>query len=129
MNNKQRSNIILKTLYSYPSMAGLNAESGAMMVASYLEVLCAFPLDVLEEATLKIRRSGEKFAPSAGAIYEECCKLEKDRAFKRLGRWGSEEAHKLEEDRRSRWLAAQPCDGHWNEANCPKTYIEKGSAI
>ena len=75
-DNKLRSNLILKTLYCYPTMAGLNAEAGAAMVASYMEVLAIYPDDVLKRALFKIKCSSEKYAPSAGAIFEACAEVE-----------------------------------------------------
>ena len=48
----------------------LTAETGAAMVAAYLEVLKDISDDDLRAATDKIRRKSGSFAPSAGDIYD-----------------------------------------------------------
>lgn len=71
-------------------MANLSAEGGAAMVSAYLEILAIFPTDILEKATFQIRCSGEKYAPSAGVIFDACMKMERKNEEKKLNGWGPE---------------------------------------
>lgn len=59
------------------------------MISAYLEILTPFDDKTLERATIDIRRSAEKYAPSAGQIFCACVEAERKAAFHKLGYWGS----------------------------------------
>jgi hypothetical protein len=63
-------------------MMSLTAETGAVMVSAYLEILGEFSDQDLAAATDKIRRKSGNFPPSAGDIYDACKNLYKKQAMR-----------------------------------------------
>jgi hypothetical protein len=71
----EKAAILMKLFMCFPSTTGLNEETSAMMVASYLETLSTFSPSVLAEACDTFKRRATRFAPSVGEIYDRCAEV------------------------------------------------------
>jgi hypothetical protein len=71
----EKAAILMKLFMCFPSTTGLNEETSAMMVASYLETLSTFSPSVLSEACDTFKRRATRFAPSVGEIYDRCAEV------------------------------------------------------
>lgn len=84
----EKAAILMKLFMCFPSTTGLNEETSAMMVASYLETLSTFSPSILAEACETFKRRATRFAPSVGEIYDRCseCQHKAIQAQKLLAR-------------------------------------------
>ena len=71
----EKAAILMKLFMCFPSTTGLNEETSAMMVASYLETLSTFSPQVLSEACDAFKRRATRFAPSVGEIYDKAAEV------------------------------------------------------
>jgi hypothetical protein len=71
----EKAAILMKLFMCFPSTTGLNEETSAMMVASYLETLSTFSPSVLSEACDTFKRRATRFAPSVGEIYDKAAEV------------------------------------------------------
>lgn len=72
----EKAAILMKLFMCFPSTTGLNEETSAMMVASYLETLSTFSPSILAEGCNTFKRRSTRFAPSVGEIYDACAELQ-----------------------------------------------------
>lgn len=72
----EKAAILMKLFMCFPSTTGLNEETSAMMVASYLETLSTFSPSILAEACETFKRRATRFAPSVGEIYDRCAEFQ-----------------------------------------------------
>lgn len=72
----EKAAILMKLFMCFPSTTGLNEETSAMMVASYLETLSTFSPSILAEGCNTFKRRATRFAPSVGEIYDRCAEFQ-----------------------------------------------------